>query len=203
MNKSHKVSPSPERPLAPRRKNRNSMNCGYNPILNQTSLGGVSTYSGTGLNISPTTSHYSKSSSASASLDDLLQDTKERLHAVSDNESINTKSAHLETQSLNGSYKDIEVSSAPPAQKQPPPKDVHSDMYNTAFALQALNSMGGIGQGGSSYEYLSHCRTLWDGHMNTTSPNPNGKTTDTCRPHNNGVKSSGIMHAHLSQGKAL
>ena len=52
-----------------------------------------------------------------------------------------------------------------PPPKALPPRGVHSDMYNTVFALQALNCDGWS-------DYLTRVRGLWDGHMNNKSPTP-------------------------------
>jgi hypothetical protein len=41
-----------------------------------------------------------------------------------------------------------------------PSKSIHSDMYNTVFALQSLGN-------GSWSDYLTRVRGLWDGHMNS------------------------------------
>ena len=56
------------------------------------------------------------------------------------------------------SEEDTKRAITPPPQATPP-KSVHSDMYDTVFALQSLNNDGWS-------DYLTKVRGLWDGHMN-------------------------------------
>ncbi len=53
---------------------------------------------------------------------------------------------------------------APPPPAAFVPKNIHSEMYSTAFMLQSL------GDEGSASSYLSRVRTLWDGHLGSASP---------------------------------
>ena len=48
---------------------------------------------------------------------------------------------------------------SPPPTKTTPSKSIHSDMYNTVFALQSLGD-------GQWSDYLTRARGLWDGHVN-------------------------------------
>ena len=126
---------------------------------------------------------------------------------VSDCESLCSKlSYELETNradaaSMNGSHSNVVVH-APPAQKHPPPKDVHSDMYNTAFALHSLNSIHvGYPQSRPSSDYLSRVRNLWDGHLSSNEESVEGdvRPSDTETENTNGVVTSTgiILHVHL------
>lgn len=49
-----------------------------------------------------------------------------------------------------------------PPPKPPPPRSVHSDMYDTLFALQSLQG-DDKSQGSTVNDYLKRVRTLWDG----------------------------------------
>ena len=56
---------------------------------------------------------------------------------------------------------DVTKSSAPRCRSVPPPvaaKGVHSDMYNTMFALHSLGN-------GNVNDYRNRVRALWDGHI--------------------------------------
>ena len=100
--------------------------------------------------------------------------------------------------SLNGSHSFMVHT--PPTQKHPPPKDIHSDMYNTAFALQSLNSIDtGYPVSTPSSDYMSRVRDLWDGHMSVQeekTPRRNPMYLECEKT--NGVHNAGILMHVLS-----
>lgn len=55
---------------------------------------------------------------------------------------------------------------APSPSPASPDKSVHSEMYNTVFALHTL----GVGEGPGWSDYLTRVRALWDGQFSASSP---------------------------------